>query len=234
MDQRTRKSKYAKWAGIFLWLFVGGMLSGCAGLFGQSDTGPNYAAPNPFARVGQIPDHSDVPDELLFPKKLPRLADQDRERLGDILLKRGDFAGAYVQFEKVLIDEPDNLRVQYKKGLTLLYGQQYPEAASVFEQVLAHDPDHALAHLALGQTYLELDRLEAAEEHLRSALELTPGRWDAHNLLGNIFDRQKRYDEAVQEYHAALQISPSQAKLYNNLGVSYLLRQPVPPSGPGV
>ena len=91
MYQRVHKSKWSNWGGIFLLLLVGGLLSGCAGLFGQSDTSPSYAAPNQFARVGAVPDDSDVPDELLFPKKLPQLEDQDRERLGDTFLKRGDY-----------------------------------------------------------------------------------------------------------------------------------------------
>ena len=118
-----------------------------------------------FARVGQMPDNSDVPDELLFPKKLPQLGNQDRERLGDTLLKRGDFPGAFIQYEKLLAEQPDNVRVRYKKGLTLLYGEQYQDAAGVFEDLLTRDPNHALTHRALGQTYLELDQQDAAEQH---------------------------------------------------------------------
>jgi tetratricopeptide (TPR) repeat protein len=214
---------------IVLLVGIGGtMLTGCAGFFGPSETTSNFAAPSQFARVSEIQDNTDIPDELLYPKKLPRLDDQDRERLGDTLLKRGEFPGAFIQYEKVLADEPDNLRVMYKKGLTLLYGQQYQETVNVLEGLVSRNPRHAPAHSALGQAYLELGQLPASESHLRTALTLNPLLWNAHNLLGNIYDYQQRYGDAIQEYQAALDIKPSDAKLQNNLGVSYLLDKNFP------
>jgi tetratricopeptide (TPR) repeat protein len=194
--------------------------TGCSSWFGQPDP------QGQFARLGPVPDNRDVPAELLFPKDLE--IQQDHERRGDILLQRGDFAGAFVQYEKYLAAHPNDLEVQHKKGLTFLMGQQYDEAAKVFEAVLAVDPEYTPSHQAMGRVCFETGDLDKAERHLRTVVAQDPSRWGAYNLLGNIYDRRHEYGQAIAAYQTAIRIAPSQGKIHQNLGVSYLLAKQYP------
>jgi tetratricopeptide (TPR) repeat protein len=207
---------------LFLLAFVS-MTVGCGGLFGKKEAGTPYANPNQaqFARVAPVPDNRDVPDEFLFPKEID--LKQNHALRGDVRLKKGDFAGAFVQYEKHLAEYPDDFQVRHKKGLTLLMVRQHEEAVKVFEAVLAQQPEYTNSHQALGEAFFETGDLDKAEQHLLKTIELDQERWGAYNLLGKLHDRRKNYDQAIEAYQQAISIAPSKGKLHNNLGVSYLL-----------
>jgi Flp pilus assembly protein TadD len=200
-------------------LFVAAMLF--IGLTGCSSWSKKQDATAPFARVTPVPDNRDVPDELLFPKEIE--LKQNHALRGDIRLTKGDFAGAFVQYDKHLADHQDDFQVQHKKGLALMMGRQYDEAIKVFEAVLIQNPQYTHSHHALAQACFEIGDLDKSEQHLQKAIELDPERWGAHNLLGNIHDRRKNYDLAIEAYQQAIRLAPSKGNLHNNLGVSYLL-----------
>ena len=75
------------------------------------------------------------------------------ERLGDALLQKGNLHIAYLQYERSLQRDPNNIRVEYKKGLALLKGKQYDEAVKQFESVLKKKSDYVLAYEGLGRAY---------------------------------------------------------------------------------
>ena len=79
------------------------------------------------------------PDEI-FDRKLPEMTSDEYERLGDTLLSKGKLHIAYLQYERSLKANPDNLRVKYKKGLALLMGKKSDEAIMQFKIVLERDP----------------------------------------------------------------------------------------------
>jgi hypothetical protein len=77
-------------------------------------------------RIDEIPENrvaSDFPDELTA-NKLPEITSDEYEKLGDALLRKGNLHLAFMQYERSLRLNPDNIRVEYKKGLTLLFGKK--------------------------------------------------------------------------------------------------------------
>jgi len=156
-------------------------------------------------------------------RRLPEMTGVEHERMGDALLVRGDLHAAYLHYEKALHIDPDNLGLEYKKGLTLLKAGRGEEAARQFQTVLDKNPEYAPGHEGLGRALLIQNKYEAGKTHLIQALALDDRLWVAHNGLGTIYDREGQWDKAVAAYKAAIALQPHQGSLYNNLGMSYLL-----------
>lgn len=148
---------------------------------------------------------------------------QEHEQLGDASLKKGRLYIAFKQYEKALEKDRENIRLEYKKGLTLLLAKKYDDAIKQFKIVLNQDTEHAFSYLGIGTAYFKKKDYINGEIHLHTSAELNPSLWKAHNLLGNIYDRQKKYAMAISEYQKAIAINPYEGALDNNLGVSYTL-----------
>jgi Flp pilus assembly protein TadD len=162
-------------------------------------------------------------DDELFSKKLPAMTANEYEMMGDSLLSKGNLHLAFLQYERSLECNPLNIRVEYKKGLTLLAGKKSDDAIKQFNIVLQKKPGHAAAYEGLGRAFFQKQHYGFAEKNFRKALELNPTLWKSRNFLGNIYDYQAKYEKAIHEYKSALTLKPKNGVLYNNLGVSYAL-----------
>lgn len=160
-------------------------------------------------------------DEKSKVKTLPEPTGDEYERLGDAILNKGDYYLAYVQYEKALGLNPDNLRIEYKKGLTLLMAEKNNDAIEQLNFVIKKDPQFSLAYEGLGRAHFQNRSYADAEKNFRKAVELNPKLWRSFDYLGNIFDYRKQHDRAIYEYSRAIQAKPDEGSLYNNLGVSY-------------
>ena len=143
------------------------------------------------------------------------------ESLGDIYFEKNNLHKAFLQYEKSLKLQPDNISVLYKKALCLAAGRRNEEAVKEFKALIKKKPDYALAYQGLGRAYFQTEEYEEAEIHFRKALGLDSTLWKAHNFLGIIYDRQKKQGNAVKAYNAAIALIPRNGLLYNNLGVSF-------------
>ena len=210
-EQRALKCQPLLFMGLILAVFF---LSSCAS--------------NDKSRIRRI-DNNDIPSvsnefsDEIFDKKLPEMTGDEYERLGDTLLSRGKLHIAYLQYERSLQANPDNLRAEYKKGLTLLLGKKSEEAIEQFNIVLEKDHRFTMAYEGIGRAYFDKKEFGEAEINFQKALKLNPKLWRTHNFLGNIYDFQKKFEAAARAYESALAIKPDNGLLYNNLGVSYML-----------
>ncbi len=156
-------------------------------------------------------------------KKLPEMTGDELEMSGDAFLEKGNLPMAFVQYEKFLRLDPENARVHYKKGLTLLLGKMNEDAVKAFQAVVKIDPECAPAYGGAGQAFFRMRRYDEAEMNFRKAVKLDSNLWKSHNFLGIICDYQKRYKEAVDRYAAAILLMPDEGLLYNNLGMTFLM-----------
>jgi tetratricopeptide (TPR) repeat protein len=185
---------------------------------------PVISSANPFKK--QLISTSGVPltiddDDIETSRSLPKMTADEYERLGDALLQKGNLSIAYLQYERSLQRNPGNIRVEYKKGLALLFGKKYGSAVKQFESVLKKKPDYVPACEGLGRAYFFKNNYAEAEKYLRRAVDMDPKLWEAHNYLGNIYDSQKQYAAAIKEYQSAISVNHKAGFVYNNLGVSY-------------
>jgi tetratricopeptide (TPR) repeat protein len=109
-----------------------------------------------------IPVSTEFHDEV-FDKKLPEMTGDEYERLGDTLLSRGKLHIAYLQYERSLQANPNNLRAEYKKGLALLLGKKSDEAIGQFKIVLEKDPNFAMAYEGIGRALFNKKEYGEAE-----------------------------------------------------------------------
>ena len=113
-------------------------------------------ASNQQSRIQRIeqnaipPVSAEYPDAV-FDKKLPEMTGEEYERLGDTLLSRGKLHIAYLQYERALEADPNNLRAEYKKGLALLLGKKSDEAIGQFKIVIEKNPGFAKAYEGWGR-----------------------------------------------------------------------------------
>ncbi len=161
-------------------------------------------------------------DDKAF-KNLPEMTVADYERLGDSNFQLGNLNMAFIQYDKALRLDPNQVRVRYKMGLLFVKKGLPEDALAVFQEVLKRDASYALAYEGMGQAYLKVNRFKEAENHFRHSLTLNPQLWQSHNFLGMLYDRQQRFGEAIAEYQVAIQQRPDQASLFNNVGMSYFL-----------
>ncbi len=156
-------------------------------------------------------------------KQLPEMTDEDHERLGDDYFFHNKLEMAFLQYEKALRLNPNDIQIVYKKGLVFLVKGMNKEAIKEFQEVLKKMPDHVLAHEGLSEALFKIGRFEEAEKQLQQALKIDSKRWRAHNFRGIIYNYRKQYEKAIDEFRAAITLEPGEGLLYNNLGISYSL-----------
>ena len=207
-----------------LGIFLGGVL-GCASSHQNMRTQNEFQ--NPVGEQSADSRGSDARfvtrEREILPEKPLEMRPEELERLGDLSLERDNLYMAFIEYEKSLKLNPDNIRVRYKKGLVLILGGLEKEAITEFNKILEKDAGYALAYQGLGQAFLQAKTYDAAEKNLQKAIELNPKLWRSHDFLGLVYDRQRRHDEAMHAYAAAIRLKPHYGLLYHNLGVSYSL-----------
>jgi len=156
-------------------------------------------------------------------KTLPAMGSDEFERSGDALLSRGNLYKAFVQYDKSLQLDSDNIRVIYKKGLLFVIGGLNQDAIKEFQKVIKEESGHALAYKGMGQAFFQMKKYDEAKRNFQKAVDLDPGLWKAYNFLGIIYDYKKKYLMAIYNYNKAISLKPDKGFLYNNLGVSWSL-----------
>jgi tetratricopeptide (TPR) repeat protein len=206
-------------------LFLGFVMFAFLGCASRSmSLQPEIKSGNPFKK--QMISTSGVPlsaamNDAEISRTLPEMTADEYERLGDALLRKGNLHIAYLQYERSLQRNPDNVRVECKKGLALLAGKKYDHAIKQFETVLKKKRGYVPAFEGLGRAYFYKKDYVEAEKYFRLAVKLNPKLWKAHNYMGNIYDFQKKHETAIGEYKSAIAVNPKAGFVYNNLGVSY-------------
>lgn len=189
-------------AAVFLWTVT---LFGCTTPKKQLRVEGNYTAH--YAAVDRV-----AP---------PIMKADDYERLGDMYYDKDNLHNAFLQYEKSLKLRPDNFRVQYKKGRSLLAGGMNEDAIKEFQAVLKINPDYALAHEGIGQAYFQMKKYDEGIPYFIKAVKLDVTLWKARTYLGIIYDIKQNHDMAIEEYKNAITIKPKVGLLYNNLGISF-------------
>jgi tetratricopeptide (TPR) repeat protein len=148
-------------------------------------------------------------------KTLPEMTSDEFEKSGDVLLSRGNLYKAFVQYDKCLQLDSDNIGVVYKKGLLFVIGGLNQDAIKEFQKVIKEESEHALAYKGMGQAFFQMKNYDEAKKNFQL--------WKVYNSLGIIYDYKEKYHMAIHKYNKAISLKPDEGFLYNNLGVSWSL-----------
>ena len=114
------------------------------------------------------------------------LASRALSGLGELALKRGDFAAAQDAFRRVLDLSPEDAAAAYNVGEILFSNQKTDEAIPYFELAVKIRPDWPKAYNRLGLVYLNKGDFDKALESLRKFVELDPQNPEAGNVRTTI------------------------------------------------
>ena len=128
---------------------------------------------------------------------------QAESLLGWALMLQDKFDDALLNFQKVLVREPQNALARVNVGYICLKKRIFGEAIEHLSRAirLANDGKATLyAHFYLGLVYLERDMFEDAQTFLQKAIVLGPNLIEAYYELGRAFWFNGQRDEAIETW----------------------------------
>jgi protein O-GlcNAc transferase len=111
------------------------------------------------------------------------------------------------QFDKILLQEPNQVVAINERSTVLLEMEQYDAALEGIQKAILLDPQFADAHLNKGVLCGQLGRYDEAIVAFQKALTLKPESANAWLGYGKSLFSLHRYDEALNAYGKALSLS---------------------------
>ena len=130
---------------------------------------------------------------------------QAESLLGWALMLQDKFDEALLNFQKVLVREPQNALARINVGYICLKKRIFGEAIEHLSRAirLANDKKATLyAHFYLGLVYLERDMFEDAQTFFQKTIALGPNLIEAYYELGRAYWFNGQRDEAMETWKA--------------------------------
>jgi len=154
---------------------------------------------------------------------LPRPGRQSAEdlyRQAEQQLQAGDLLGAEDNLREALQKAPDDARVHFALGQTLIGLHRADEARQSFSQAAKLSKSRDLLFQS-GVAMLQSHQEQAAKEFFQELIQQSPQDLPALYQLGAIQSRKGRYAEAAKTFAAIVAFAPNEAEAWNNLGFCY-------------
>jgi len=204
---KNRKSLPAITFILLILVFV----SGCAGLFKETDNGFKSSI------ISRMEDDA-ARNHPVNPEIKP-----DCLKLARDLVKRGFYDVALVQLEEAKKENLKNVEIYYLMGICKRENKEYNEAARDFHEATRLDPDYAPAYDGLGLTCDLMGEREKAWTNYKKAISLNPARADFYNNLGFSEILGERFKEAKLHLLKSVSLYPAYKKALNNLALCYAM-----------
>ncbi len=148
--------------------------------------------------------------------------------MGDILLTKGDAAGAISYFEKAARVNPTNVLGPMELGVAYYTESKLPEAEQQFRNALLIDPKFTDARFNLASTEAEAGDLKSSVSDFRQVLTERPDYPKAQDHLGDVLfawgdelAKSGDNEQAAQRYREALTYRPNDVALHTSLGAAF-------------
>jgi serine/threonine-protein kinase len=134
-----------------------------------------------------------------------------------VLALQGQFDPAFVEMERALALDPNNVLPLNVKLELLILSNRLSEALEMAKRLVQNFPSERRFALQLGQVYFLQGDYKAAEVAYGLSLQIKPDNTAGYLGLAQIFLEQKRVDESIQTLQLGIKKYPS-AELYRALG----------------
>ena len=148
--------------------------------------------------------------------------------MGDLLLTRGDAAGAVPYFEKAAAADPASVFAATDLGVALFTAQKLPEAEAQFKRALALDPHYTDARFDLASEEAASGQYGPAAADFQQVLQEKPDHDKARQHLGEVYillgdelAKAGKDDQAALRYGDAMVIRPQDIDLHIRLGMTF-------------
>jgi tetratricopeptide (TPR) repeat protein len=148
-------------------------------------------------------DHAGAEAELSKALQLSPNNPQAESLLGWALMLQNKFDDALLNFQKVLIREPQNALARINVGYICLKKRIFGEAIEHLSRAIRLDNDKKgtlYAHFYLGLVYLERDMFEDAQTFFQKTIALGPNLIEAYYELGRAYWFNGQRDEALDTW----------------------------------
>jgi tetratricopeptide (TPR) repeat protein len=181
---------------------------------------PELAA---FRQLGRTLNHARSPENFIEEARAAAdLAPRNpsfQHYVGQLLLRRGDLAGAEDAFRRAIEMSGSGGDVPWDLSITLDRAGRLEEAVEWAQQAVERAPAKAQLHHHLGNLLLRQGRLKDAEASQRKAIDLDPGLTEAHLRLSIVLSRLGATRKAVEAARTAVSLAPGRASLNHHLGI---------------
>lgn len=131
-----------------------------------------------------------------------------------ILMERGDLAGAVGKLKEVIRMKPDWLKVRAELAAIALEYRDFGNASQQYEAIVNQKKNHRPAQIGLAVAYKGMGRFNEAEKIYSGLLQKNPKDPDALWNMASLYHHQlNKYDEAIQYYTAYKGAAPKGDKL---------------------
>jgi tetratricopeptide (TPR) repeat protein len=174
-------------------------------------------------------DRREILQEAIVEERIKKYPDDfgANYNMGDILLTKGDAAGAITYFEKAARANPDSVLAPAELGVAYYTASKFSDAEQQFKKALAMDSKFADARFNLASVEAESGDLAASASDFRQVLAQRPDYPKAQDHLGDVLfawgdELAKSGDnpQAVERYREALQYRPNDVELHTSLGAA--------------
>lgn len=138
---------------------------------------------------------------------------------GQILFQQERYDQAIEEFQKALMEEPDDAYYRAQLANALLRKGNWQEALTTTQEALSKNPTSGYGHWTLALVWLDRDYLAEAESAIRTAIELDPDDADNYGLLARVLYERKKHADALAAAEAGLAIDAR-----NDLSLTYRSR----------
>ncbi len=97
----------------------------------------------------------------------------------------------------------------FKKGMEMMGGESYAEAARLLHQAAQIDPSFAEAYNQCGIAHYFLCQWQECLDDLREAVRLVPHHYDAIATMGHCYAEMGDWQSALRCYRRALAVNPN-------------------------
>ena len=152
-----------------------------------------------------LADYPGAEDALQKALKLSPNDPQAESLLGWAQMLQDKFDDALLNFQKVLVREPQNALARINVGYICLKKRIFGEAIEHLSRAIRLDNDKKAtlyAHFYLGLVYLERDMFEDAQTFFQKTLALGPNLIEAYYELGRAYWFNGQRDEAIDTWKA--------------------------------
>jgi len=127
---------------------------------------------------------------------------------GNYYLVKGKFDLAQREYQKEIIQNPQNVKTNIKLAELYIYGGKLKEAAATLEEAIKKEPDQIDTLLLLGKVYLQLEKLKEAKNTYRQIIKLSPKLSQVYYELALVYEKEKDYSLSITTLKEALKLHP--------------------------
>ena len=179
----------------------------------EGNTGKDYGTGIPLEIYLAAADSFTTPTNVLPP--------QDFVSIGKRKLKQKDYTGAVAEFDRALVNNPNDLEALAGRGEAYFWLDNFSAANDDFNVALARDANNVFALNFRGLSYAELEEHKKAIADFTESISINPEDARVYAVRGASYNNLKEYKKAIADLTQAIDLNLQDARVYRLRGESY-------------